>query len=72
MSPKKRPVPLLTTGPAKLLLLRQPGYPSDLGSVAFRPTIARGLALSVMSVLVLANILGEQFQCQKGLDAKTN
>jgi len=38
-------------------LLRQPGYPSDLGPVAFRPTIARGLALSAMSVLVFSNIL---------------
>jgi hypothetical protein len=27
--------------------LRQPGYPLNLGSVAFRPTIARGLAFSV-------------------------
>ncbi len=25
----------------------QPGYPNNLGPVAFRPTIARGLALSV-------------------------
>jgi hypothetical protein len=32
--------------------IRQPGYPRNLGSVAFRPTITRGLALSAFILLV--------------------
>ena len=48
---------LQTTGPAKFILLRQPGYPGDLGPVAFRPTITRGLALSAMLILIFSNIL---------------
>ena len=47
-------------GPRKIPLLRQPGCPNELGPVAFRPTITRGLALSAMSVSVFA-ILGKQF-----------
>jgi hypothetical protein len=34
--------------PVPSIQLLQPGYPVDLGSVAFRPTIARGLALSTI------------------------
>jgi hypothetical protein len=50
-------------GPAKFLLLRQPGYPANSGPVAFRPTITRGLALSAIylhkpfSLLILLAIL---------------
>jgi hypothetical protein len=41
--------------------------------VAFRPTIARGLALSAILILIFcyslkSNFNKEQFQCQKGLE----
>jgi len=39
-------------GPAKFLLLRQPGYPRHLGPVAFRPLITQGLALSAIFCLL--------------------
>ncbi len=55
--PKKRARVKIDHGPAKFLLLRQPGCPENWGPVAFRPTITRGLALSSMLVLVFSNIL---------------
>jgi len=44
-------------GPAKFLLLRQPGYPEHSGPVAFRPTITRGLALSAIYLKTFFPIL---------------
>jgi len=55
-------------GPHKIIPASATWRSLNLGPVAFRPTITRGLALSSMLVLVPSNI-EEQFQCQKGLDA---
>ena len=43
-------------------LLRQPGHPLKLGSVAFRPPITRSLAFSAYLILSIK----KQFQCQMG------
>jgi len=48
--PRARKISFLPTGRQ---VLRQLGYPKQLGPVAFRPTITRGLALSadIMKIL---------------------
>jgi hypothetical protein len=56
--PKKRARVKIDQGPAKFLLLRQPGYPENWVPVAFRPAIAPSLALSGNSML------NKQFQYQ--------
>ncbi len=64
---KRRARVTIDHGPAKFLLLRQPGYPANLGPVAFRPTITRGLALSAICLKTFFPTLGmSNFSAKRG------